>query len=64
MLQIFIEDSGKSKQSKNGGKIGNTTGSYLVSCQVISRPATVNDWGKVVLVLYILSKRRTKLVLF
>ena len=64
MPQIFIEDSGKPKHPKNGKSISNTTGSHLVSCRVISRPATVIEREKEVLIVYILMKRRQNLFLY
>ena len=41
MPKIFIEDSSNLKHSKNVKSINNTTSSYLVSCRVISSPATM-----------------------
>ena len=46
MLQIFIEDSGNLKHPKNVKSINNTTGSHLISCRVIPRPATMKGWEK------------------
>ena len=41
MPKIFIEDSSNLKHPKNVKSINNTTSSYLVSCRVIFRPATM-----------------------
>ena len=41
MPRIFIEDSSNLKHHKNVKSINNTTSSYLVSCRVIFRPATM-----------------------
>ena len=49
MLKIFIEDSSKLKHPKNVKSINNTTSSYLVSCRVIPRPATMKGSEKDVL---------------
>ena len=41
MPKIFIEDSSKLKHPKHVKSINNTTSSYLVSCRVIFKPATM-----------------------
>ena len=41
MPKIFIEDSGNLEHPKNVKSISNTTSSYLVSCCVIPRSATM-----------------------
>ena len=46
MLKAFIKDSSYLKHLKNVKSVSNTTSSYLVSCRVIPRPATMKDWEK------------------
>ena len=46
MSKISFEDFGNLKHPKNLKSINNTTSSCLVSCRVISRPATVKGWEK------------------
>ena len=46
MPKIFIEDSSNLKHPKNVKSINNITSSYLVSCRVIPRPATMKGWEK------------------
>ena len=46
MPQIFTEDSGNLKHPKKVKIINNNTGSHLVSCRVIPRPATVKGVRK------------------
>ena len=46
MLKIFIEDSSNFKHAKNVKSINNTTSSDLVSCRVLTRPATMKGWEK------------------
>ena len=46
MPKTFIEDSDNLKQPKNVKSIDNTTVSHLVSCYIITRPATTKAWEK------------------
>ena len=46
MHKVFMEDSGHLTHSKNVKSINNTTGSHLVSCRVIPRPASMKGWEK------------------
>ena len=46
MLKAFIKDSSYLKHLKNVKSVSNTTSSYLVSCRVIPRPATMKGWEK------------------
>ena len=46
MPKIFIEDSGNLKHPKNVKSINNTTVSYLISCHVIPRLATIKGKEK------------------
>ena len=41
ITKIFIVDSSNLKHLKNVKSINNTTSSYLLSCRVIPRPATM-----------------------
>ena len=46
MPQILIEDSDNLKHPKNVESISNTTVSHLVSCRLIPRPDTMEEWEK------------------
>ena len=46
MPKIVIKYSSNLKYPKNVKSIKNTTSSYLVSCCVISKPATMEGWEK------------------
>ena len=54
MPKIFIEDSSNLKHPKNVKSINNTTSSYLVSCRVIPRPATMRGEKKLCSEKYVL----------
>ena len=46
MHKVFMEDSGHLRHPKKVKSINNTTGSHLVSCRVIPRPASMKGWEK------------------
>ena len=54
MPKVFIEDSSNPKNVKSINSNNGLTNSYLVSCRVIPRPATMKWWEKDVSEKYVL----------